>query len=167
MGERKTDTATFRFNTDLLNRLKKQAEEENISLNVFVTQVLESFLDWDLMAPGAGWAVMPKSFLIELIKDVDKEEVVKIAVKSSKFMAKDISLLMKGRYDADAWISIIRDRAKRSGFMLKDYKINGKAQMVMQHDMGEKWSIYFKSYYETVFHEIGVKVSLTILKTQL
>ena len=27
----------------------------------------------------------------------------------------------------------------------------------MQHDMGENWSIYFKTFYENVFDDLGVK----------
>jgi len=30
----------------------------------------------------------------------------------------------------------------------------------MHHDMGEKWSVFFKSYYETVFNDLGAKVSI-------
>ncbi len=27
----------------------------------------------------------------------------------------------------------------------------------MQHNMGENWSIYFKTYFENIFHDLGVK----------
>ena len=29
----------------------------------------------------------------------------------------------------------------------------------MHHDMGENWSLFFKSYYETIFFDLGSKVS--------
>ena len=27
----------------------------------------------------------------------------------------------------------------------------------MQHDMGENWSLYFKTYFQNIFHDLGVK----------
>ena len=66
---------------------------------------------------------------------------------------------MRGNYGVTEWISILIDRARISGFKLKEYIEDDKIKLVQYHDMGEKWSIFFMIFYETVFDELGIKVN--------
>ena len=72
-------------------------------------------------------------------------------------MAKDISLYMRGKHDLNSWLSVIRARCIRSEFDLTEYEDERKHEIIMQHNMGENWSIYFKTYFENIFHDLGVK----------
>lgn len=156
--KRVTEHATFRIEKEILDNLKLLAKEQNLSLNTIVNQVLDSHVTWDQYAPQVGWVVMLKSALIDLIKNIDKETIIKVATKASESGAKEISLYMRGKHGIDEWISILRDRAKKSGFNFKEYKEGGKTKLVMHHEMGESWSLFFKSYFENVFYDLGVKV---------
>ena len=51
-----------------MEKIRNVAKSENTSLNALVNRILESYIEWDLDAPHAGWALMPKLFLIELYK---------------------------------------------------------------------------------------------------
>ncbi len=156
--KRVTEHVTFRIEKEILDNLKLLAKEQNLSLNIVVNQVLDSHINWDQYAPQVGWVVMLKSALIDLIKNVDRETIIKTATKTSEAGAKEISLFMRGKHGIDEWISILRDRAKKSGFNYKEYKEDGKTKLVMHHDMGENWSLFFKSYFEHVFDELGSNV---------
>ena len=156
--KRVTEHATFRIEKEILDNLKSLAKDQNLSLNTVVNQVLDSHIHWDQYAPQVGWVVMLKAALIELIKNVDRDAIIKTATKTSESGAKEISLFMRGRHGIDEWISIMRDRAKKSGFNYKEYKKDGKIRLVMHHDMGENWSLFFKSYFESVFDELGSNV---------
>lgn len=159
MPNRKTETATFRFDKELLDNLKKISEHENISLNVIVSQILDSYVHWQMTAPDAGWVVMIKSFLIELIKEIDDEKIALLASNASKHTAKNIALLMRGTYQEQEWIEIIKQRAKRSGFKFLEYTKKENTEFIVKHDMGIKWSIYFMSYYENLFHELNIPIT--------
>ncbi len=156
--KRVTEHATFRIEKEILDNLKLLAKEQNLSLNTVVNQVLDSHINWDQFAPQVGWVVMLKSALIELIKNVDREIIIKTATKTSETGAKEISLFMRGKHGIDEWISILKDRAKKSGFDYKEYREDGKIKVVMHHDMGENWSLFFKSYFQTVFDELSSNV---------
>jgi len=158
MPNRTTETATFRFDKELLENLKKISEHEHISLNVVVSQILDSYVHWQISAPDAGWIVMIKSFLVELIKEVDDDKISHLATKSSKKSAKNIALLMRGNFDEDDWIDIIKQRAQRSGFKFLEFSKDKKIEYVMHHDMGIKWSIYFITFYENLFHELNIPI---------
>lgn len=156
--KRTTEHVNFRINKDVLDSLKSFSKEEKLSLNTYVNQIFESHVNWDSHASEIGWVIMLKFVLKELIKKSDKETIVKIAKDAAESGAKEISISMRGKYGIPEWISILNDRAKSSGFFIKAYREGDKTRLVMHHDMGENWSLFFKSYYETIFFDLGAKV---------
>lgn len=150
-----TEHASFRINSTTLNDLKKISKEQKLSLNTYVNQIFDSHVSWDLHAPEVGWVVMLKSALREIAKNIDENTIKSAAKNAAESGAKEIALSMRGKYDISEWISILKDRAKSSGFSIKEYDENGIMRLVMHHDMGEKWSIFFETYYHTVFYDLG------------
>lgn len=153
-----TEHASFRINTPTLDNLKKISKEQKLSLNTYVNQIFDSHLSWDLYAPEVGWVVMLKSALKEIIKNIDEESIKSSAKNAAESGAKEIALSMRGKYNIAEWISILKDRAKSSGFSIKEYDENGTIKLILHHDMGEKWSMFFETYYQTVFYDLGSNV---------
>jgi hypothetical protein len=153
-----TEHASFRINASTLDGLKKISKEQKISLNTYVNQIFDSHLSWDLHAPEVGWVVMLKSALQEIIKNLDNESIIIAAKNAAESGAKEIALSMRGKYNMDEWISILKDRAKSSGFSIKEYDDNGTIRLVMHHDMGENWSLFFETYYQSVFFDLGSNI---------
>ncbi|MDE1828784.1 MAG: hypothetical protein KGI25_00525 [Thaumarchaeota archaeon] len=156
--KKETQSLTLRLPKSSVNKMKKIAARKNMTTNALASQIVDSFLGWELNAAEAGWVVMPKPFLIGLLEKLDKETVVSVTSQLAKHLAKDITHYMKGKHSLQEWLSIIRGRAERSGFHLTEHQQNHGIVIIMQHDMGENWSIYFKTFYENVFSDLGVKV---------
>lgn len=157
MEKKQTESVSLRLDKSTWNKLKIVSKKQKISPNSLVSQILDSYLEWELTAAAAGWVVMPKPFLVELFKVVEREKIEKTITKLSSRMAKDISLYMKGKHDLNSWLSLIRARCVRSEFDLTEYEDERKHELIMQHNMGENWSIYFKVYFENIFHDLGTK----------
>jgi len=153
-----TEHASFRINKKTLNSLKDVSREEHLSLNTYVNRIFDSHLDWGLFAPEVGWVVMLKSALKEIIKTLDNKTLIQIAKNAAESGSKEIALSMRGKYGITEWISILKNRAKSSGFSLKEYLENDTVRLVMYHDMGEKWSLFFETYYNTVFFDMGTNI---------
>lgn len=153
-----TEHASFRIDKNVLDSLKTVSREEHSSLNTYVNRIFDSHLNWSLLAPEVGWVVMLKSAMKEIIKNLDNETIVQIAKNSAECGSKEIALSMRGKYGVDEWISILKNRAKSSDFSIKEYLEKDIIRLVMYHDMGEKWSLFFETYYNTVFFEIGANV---------
>lgn len=156
--KRTTEHASFRIDSSMLENLKKISKEQKLSLNTYVNQVFGSHLSWDLHAHEVGWVVMLKSPLKEIIKNIDKQTIKTIAKNAAESGAKEIAFSMRGRYDIDEWISILKDRARSSGFSIKEYNDVAEIRLVMYHEMGENWSVFFETYYYTIFDELGSNV---------
>lgn len=155
-SKKQTESITFRIDKSVLDSLRETAKKQKITPNALTGQILASYLEWDSKAVQAGWVSMPKPFLIEIMKLVDQDGMEKVISRLSGEFAKDVDLFMRGRHDLEAWISILRTRATRSGFNIIEYRDGGKLEIVIQHDMGKKWSHYFKTFYENVFYDLGV-----------
>ncbi|PIY90387.1 MAG: hypothetical protein COY74_01675, partial [Nitrosopumilales archaeon CG_4_10_14_0_8_um_filter_34_8] len=109
-----TEHASFRINTNTLDNLKKISKDQKLSLNTYVNQIFDSHVNWDVNASEIGWIVMLKSALMELVKHMNKETIIKIAKDSAESGAKEIALSMRGKYGIGEWISILKERAKSS-----------------------------------------------------
>ncbi len=154
--KRRTRSTTYRLPEDMLQKLDDLAAQEEVSQNVLVKQILDSYLRWEVSATKAGWVVMPRAVLMNIMNELDEKTIIKISSETAKIVNKSIILLMHNKYDFDAWIQVVRDRCKRSGFYLKETTINGKTTLIMQHDLGEKWSVFFKAYYQEMLHALGI-----------
>jgi len=154
--KRRTRSTTYRLPEDMLQDLDAVAKQEEVTQNALVKQILDSYLRWEVSAAKAGWVVMPGIVLTKIIDELDEKTIIKIASDTAKVVCKDMLLYMHGKYDFDSLILIIRDRCKRSGFHLKETTSNGKTTLVMQHNLGEKWSVFFKTYYQEMFHALGM-----------
>ena len=158
MTEKKqTESVSLRLATNTWDKIKASASKQKISPNALVSHILDSHIEWEMNAVAAGWVVMPKPFLIQLIKLIDKEKIEKTVTILSTRMAKDMNLFMRGKHDLNSWLSILRARSSRSGFQWTEYEDEGELEIIMQHEMGENWSLVFKTFYENVFHDLGVK----------
>ena len=153
-----TEHASFRINKKTLESLKNISREEQLSLNTYVNQIFDSHISWDLFAHEVGWVVMLKSALKEIVKSVDSETLIQISRNTAESGSKEIALSMRGKYGIDEWISILKNRAKSSGFSIKEYSDDGTVKLVMYHDMGEKWSMFFETYYNTIFSDLGANI---------
>lgn len=165
--KRQTESITFRIEKSILDNLREVSRKQNITPNSLAAQILGSYLEWELNAGAAGWVSIPKTFLIEFMKLVEEKDMERIVSTIAREMAKDMDLYMRGRHDVDAWLSIIRARAIRSGCNLMEYREGDKLELVIQHDMGKKWSLYYKTFYENVFYDLGIKADFDYTENTL
>jgi len=154
-----TKGVTFRIPESLISELQHYAETNHISLNTLVNQILNGFVDWDVRAVEAGWMVFPKLALRQLIDSVSKEKLEVIAKNKAEYH-KDINLLMRGKNDLEGFISVLKNRCKRSGFPFSETKKDNSIQFIVQHDMGEKWSHFSKILYSEFINSIGLRVEI-------
>lgn len=149
-------TISFRIESEHLAILRKEAERRDISLNTLASQIFCSFVEWDIHAAEAGWLVLRKSIakeLFDLIEDAKLTEMAEAAARE----AEGLFLIMSGTYDIDVFYSIMRNKARKSGFPLVEEDTEHGKKFITQHDMGRKWSLFFKTYYEEILHGFKCK----------
>ena len=153
-GSKKTATMTFRLDEDLIERLRSESKNREISTNTLVNQALKRFLEWDMYQTKIGLVSINKPVFVEIFEKFTQKEITKIASHVGKNEVRDIALFMKGKIDLDSFISWFETRMINSSVQVSHSIENGRHTYVMKHDLGKNWSIYHKTILESIFDEV-------------
>jgi hypothetical protein len=150
-------SVTLRFDSDMLEALKRESEHKRISLNTLATQIFRTHTEYGSMSARAGMVSFHKSLLIRMMDRLSEDEILKLSEYIAKNEMKDTVLLMKKKYTAAAFIDFIESWARVSGFEYRHDVSGDTHSFVIQHDMGKRWSIYISNVFKHVFSDIGAK----------
>lgn len=157
---------TFRLESAALEKLRSKAKEERLSLNTLVNQIIVGYTEWDLTAVSAGWMVMPKHVMKKLFARLTEKDVERLA-KDTFSEVKDVVLFMTNKNDLEGFFSVLRARSKKSGFQVKEMTDNNKTTFIIQHDLGVKWSLFSKTFYEEIIHNLEKRVTFEITENTI
>jgi hypothetical protein len=167
---RKTRSVTFRIDSSVIDELQAESDNREISLNVLVNQVLKRYADWDRYENKIGMMPVPKVMLSTLIdrtiataktagiKDMEryKSEILKQAAKIAFDLMKDSVLFMKKQYNLWVVLSVLEEYMKVSSIKA-DHRIEGSGRhvFVVQHELGENWSLFTKELFSMIFENLA------------
>ena len=119
-----------------------------------MTQILTNYIQWDMHAVDAGYTVVHKTILKKLLDAIDDSALGKIGQESAD-SGEDVLLLLRGKVSIDGVLELIRERAKRSGFVYREHDEGSAKKVVIQHDMGRNWSNLYQIYYTQMIKKAG------------
>ena len=153
-SKKKSQTITVRLDPDLIEDLKNDAEMERINVNALISKVLSNHILWERYERKMGLLPMTKPFVKYSINQMEDSEIVHLAEEVEKDTFSDILNFMKGEYSVEDFIEILRSWLYVA-WMQHDV-IKGKKTWTfkIQHDLGEKWSLYVKTLVTELFHDI-------------
>lgn len=166
---KKTRSVTFRIDSSVVDELQREADGKEVSLNVLVNQVLKRYSDWDRYENKLSIMPVPKIMLSSLIekavtvakkngiKDIEpyREEIVKQAAEVAFNVMKDSVIFMKKDYNLWTVLSVLQQYMKVSGINA-DHIIQGRKHVfVIQHELGEDWSLFTKQLLELIFERLA------------
>jgi hypothetical protein len=174
---RKTRSITFRLDSNVIDELQTEADNNETSLNVLVNQILRRYEQWDRYESKIGMMPVPKVMLSALIekaveagkkagiKNIEqyKEDIIKHAAQIAFGLMKDSVLYMKRQYNLWVLLSVLQEYMKVSGIN-SDHQIEGRKHVfVIQHDLGENWSLFVKEVLRIIFEDLAkVKAEIRI-----
>jgi len=127
-----------------------------------MNRLLLQAIEWDHVAAKGGFIPFSKAAPVSLIEQIDDKTIVEIGNETGMKIPQDAVLVMRGTYGVKEWSSILKSRAKASGFNYEEIDDENQTTYIVQHNMGIKWSKYFASLYETSFRELGCDVQIKI-----
>lgn len=167
---KKTRSVTFRIDSSVIDELQAESDNREISLNVLVNQVLKRYAEWDRYENKIGMMPVPKLILSTLIdkaievakiggvKDIERYrmEIIKQSAQIAFTLMKDSVLFMKKQYNLWVVLSVLEEYMKVSGIK-SDHRIEGSSKhvFVIQHDLGENWSLFTKELLAIIFENLA------------
>ena len=176
----KTRSITFRLESSIIEELQTEAEYRETSLNVLINQILRRYSNWERYENKMGMIPIPKVMLSGIMDEVMKigkdsgiEDVVNFRNKLIKELSqtafaflKDSVLLIKKNYNLLVVLEVLEQYMKVVGIN-SDHRIedDGKHVYVIQHRLGENWSLFIKELLILIFENLG-KVKVDISSTE-
>ncbi len=152
-NKKKTSTITFRFDSDLIDRLHKEAKNHQVNTNTLATQALKRFLEWDIYQSRISLVNLNKSVFTKIFEGLSKKKIIEIA-SIGKDEMRDIAMFMKGETDAISFMLWFEMQMINSSVQVSHMSDNGTHTFVMKHDIGQNWSLYNKTILELIFEEL-------------
>lgn len=150
---KKSGTMSFRLDLDVLDKLKKESEKQDISLNVLANRIFKRYVEWDMFEPKVGMIPVARPILDALFKKFSEKEIIDLAHTVGQNIVSDIAKFMKGEMNLESFISWFETRMKMSGFETNHSIQNDTQTYIIKHDLGINWSLYHKTVLELIFHE--------------
>lgn len=152
-----TSVMSFRLDEDIVEALRKEAEEEEVSINVLANHVFRRYVEWERDARKVGFIPITRELLTALITEVDDKKIEDIVKSVGKNIFKAQILYMENRYDLDSFLKWIEVTNRISGFAQK-HLVDGRThEYIIQHELNMNWSVYMKTLYEMVLDDLYKK----------
>ena len=176
----KTRSITFRLESSIIEELQTEAEYRETSLNVLINQILRRYSNWERYENKMGMLPVPKIMLSSMMDEVmkiGKENGIDDVIMFRNLLMKELSqiafiflkdsvLLIKKNYNLLTVLEVLEQYMKVVGIN-SDHRIDddGKHIYVIQHKLGENWSLFIKEFLILIFENLG-KVKVDISSTQ-
>ena len=161
---RRTESITFRLESEILAKLRQEAKRKDVSVNTLVSQIAKQYTNWHSTSAQAGFISVRKPLILKLLES-QNEEQIKLLAKYVAFSSnKDFLLMLRRKYNIHSALDMIETWVNASGYSYShntedlDYS-NRLHSFVVQHNMGMKWSLYLAELYKNLFEEFEVRNS--------
>ena len=154
--KKNSESITFRLESRILNKLREEALQKDISINTLVSQTLRQHTDWQSNASRAGFVVTRKSFLHQIMEMIPEEDISSISKNVALRETKDFVLLLRNEYNIDSFLSVLESWIRASGYPFRHENTDNVHSYVIRHDMGKKMSLCLAELYRNVFEEFDL-----------
>jgi hypothetical protein len=172
-SKKSTRSVSFRLDSKVIDEMQKEANQNEISLNVLVNQTLKKYTEWGRYENKIGMMPVPKLMLSSLIDraieiatknglltdttlDSYRDQIITEAATTAYSLMKDAVLFMKKDYNLWTVLSVLQEYMKVSGIN-SDHQIGAgrKHIFVIQHELGENWSLFTKELLTQIFESLA------------
>jgi hypothetical protein len=172
-SKKSTRSITFRLDSKVIDEMQREANQNEISLNVLVNQTLKKYTEWGRYENKIGMIPVPKLMLSSLIDraieiakktgilndsniDPYRDQVIKEAANAAYDLMKDAVLFMRKDYNLWTVLSVLQEYMKVSGIN-SDHRIESgrKHVFVIKHELGLNWSLFTKELLTQIFESLA------------
>ena len=172
-SKKSTRSVSFRLDSKVIDEMQREANQNEISLNVLVNQTLKKYTEWGRYENKIGMMPVPKLMLSSLIDraieiatkngilndttiDPYRDQIIKEAASTAYNLMKDAVLFMRKDYNLWTVLSVLQEYMKVSGIN-SDHQIESgrKHVFVIKHELGENWSLFTKELLTQIFESLA------------
>ena len=146
---------TLRIPSTLDLGLQKLAQERNSSVNALAENALTRFFEFDRHEDELDYTSIPRALLVKAFDYLSDDEVRDLGLRSDSVSMIEFVLLYHQEADLYAILNAYQMRAKYTGAFKFHHSSEGRYHTILlNHNMGVKWSVFFEASLREVFHKL-------------
>ena len=155
---KKTDIISIRMDSNLSNKLHEKSEEQKVSLNTLINNMLEKQVHWHDLTNEIGWVNIFRSTFKELMDSISKEKAMKIGQTAGKEDLQNSINYLYGRIDLNTVLDLLKKKFQTMKVQFRRISENRKEKIIIQHDLGKNWPHMIVSELNELLNELGYRV---------
>jgi len=149
-------TRTFSMRKDLVEALEKEARERGISTSALMNQTVDHCVNLVWPSNKTGALVIARDIVQSILNLLPAEEVRKIGALAAQGHKSTVMILMGTQQNFDAVLDMLDIHyGKNSRWFKLSHDVNGRDhRILLNHEMGIKWSCFLEGYMRSFFMEM-------------
>lgn len=155
-SHKRTENISFRLNKDIIDELRRDAEQKQINLNTLANQIFDFYVKFGNSAK-AEMITVTKGTSRAIVEGYAEDDLKSIAERVFKKVATEVAFQLRGTANFEAGIDILEYYLKASGVPYKhtiDEHNKKRHNFIIQYGMGRKWSLYVAEALRTAFEPV-------------
>ena len=155
-----SESISFRLHKVQLDQLRQEAIEKRISLNTLVSQIVDSYVNYNSKLSAAGIKPVPKAIIVALVEAYSEAELKTIAEQVQKKITIDLAMQLRGKYDFETLVDIFDSWLRATGFSYrhdKDAENKNRHNFIFHHNLGRKYSVFAAERFKVYFEPLATK----------
>ncbi|SRR5579883_1293964 len=159
----KTRSMSFRLPEEVAEALETEASAKNVSTTVMISEICRAYFGYEGNAGRAGLVAFPRPVLLRLMEEFPEEKIISVAGQMSRDVTTDMMAVLQNEYSADSFIEFIQSWAHASRIPFRRQVRGDLNTIVIQPELGKKWSLYLGHLFKDVIEELtGKKVKINM-----
>lgn len=155
-NQRFSEGITLRFDKDILERLRNEANDKQISLNNLINQVITQHLDWHAYASKAGFIAVTRGTVMKMLEKISEEDITEIGQFVAEKESKDFIIMLRNEYSVSSALQVLDTWLKIVGYSYKHEVRGSEHSYIIYHNMSTKWSLYLIGLFRLVSEDFGL-----------
>jgi len=152
----KLATRTFSMRKDLVTSLEKEARSRGISTSALMNQTIDHCVNLVWPSNKTGALVIPRYVIQSVLNPLSADDVRKIGALAAQEYKSTATILMGTQQNLDAVLDMPDVHyGKNSRWFKLSHNVNSrKHRILLNHEIGQKWSVFLEGYMRSFFIEM-------------
>ncbi|MFB5611013.1 MAG: hypothetical protein ACE5RT_04330 [Nitrosopumilaceae archaeon] len=155
---KKTDIISIRMDSNLSSKLHEKSDEQKVSLNTLINNMLEKQVHWYDLTNEVGWVNIFRSTFKELMDSISKEKAIKIGQTVGKEDLQNSINFFYGKVDLNTILDLLKRKFQTMKVQFRQISKNGTEKIIIQHDLGKNWPHLVVAELNELLNELGYRI---------
>ena len=150
-------TRTIRIDQQTEQVIRRLALERDTSVNFLANQAIKTFVEWHTVAQKLGLCCIPRSLLNKLVEQIDENGCQELGRWVAREAVKPFAEYLFDELTAETVIKTLKKFGQYGGrfeFEESETTRSNTRTLLLKHQSGRKWSIYYASLIDAIFNDI-------------